>query len=210
MPGIEPQSPKTTIPRKGTLAAVVGVAAASLLLKVIPEDESGRKVDVHVAQDGTATVTHISGRQYLTAYLDIVGVATACDGLTRYGGKRIVKGQKFTEAQCASALEQELVQHAEIVMACSSFDKDRQPYQIFAAVSMQYNTGGWCGSTANKRMKAGNIAGGCDALLMWNKAGGRIVTGLVNRRNREREYCITGVLPTATSANLAQRVERWR
>jgi lysozyme len=198
----------------GSLVAIVGTAAASLLLAIVPLEESGRVVQVNVARDGTATVKHLSGPQYLSAYLDIAGVATACDGLTRYQGKPIRMGMRFTEAQCASMLEHELASHGKIVMACSNWDKQRQPYQIFASVSMNYNTGGWCGSTAAKRVKAGNIAAGCDALLMWNKAtvNGRkvAVPGLTKRRHRELEYCITGVVPGATSANLAKRLEPWK
>ncbi|WP_395391515.1 hypothetical protein WBP07_12765 [Novosphingobium sp. BL-8A] len=196
------------------LAAVVGTAAAAMLLTTIPEDESGRKVQVAIAPDGKATVTHIAGRQYLKAYLDIAGVATACDGLTKYKGKPIRMGMSFTEAQCASMLEEELVAHAKIVMACTAWDKERQPHQIFASVSMDYNTGGWCGSTAAKRVASGNVAGGCEALLMWNKStvNGRkvAVPGLTKRRNREREYCRTNVVPGATPANLQERLKPWR
>ncbi|WP_232494908.1 glycoside hydrolase family protein [Novosphingobium kaempferiae] len=209
------QTPRRRItPKEGTLAAIVGAGAAALLLQVVPEEESGRTVKVDIAQDGSATVIHLTGRQYLSAYLDIASVATACDGLTRYQGKPIRVGMRFTEPQCASMLEAELIQHGKIVMGCTRFDKERQPYQIFTAVSFNYNTGGWCGSTANKRVKAGNIAGGCDALLMWDKARVkgvlRPVKGLTYRRNRERQYCLTNVVPGATPQNLAKRLGPWR
>jgi len=198
----------------GTLASVVGIPAAIMLLSMVPLEESGRIVQVDIARDGAASVSHVSGKQYLTAYLDIAGVATACDGLTRYKGKPIKKGMRFTEAQCVSMLEEELAAHGKIVMACSRWDKERQPHQIVASTSMNYNTGGWCGSTAARRVKAGNIAGGCDALLMWNKAtiNGRkvAVSGLTRRRHRELEYCITGIVPGATTANLAKRLEPWK
>lgn len=200
--------------KAGSLAAIVGIPAAAMLLAIVPLEESGRVVQVDIARDGAATVTHVRGRQYLDAYLDIAGVATACDGLTRYKGKPIRKGMRFTETQCSAMLEEELVAHGKIVMACTRWDKDRQPHQIFASVSMNYNTGGWCGSTAAKRVAAGRIAEGCNALLMWNKATvngvKRPVTGLTRRRHRELEYCVTGVVPGATPANLAKRLEPWK
>lgn len=205
-------APRVAAPKPGTLAAVIGIAAAGMLLTLVPKEESGRTVNVSIADDGSATVRQVAGKQYLTAYLDIAGVRTACDGLTRYQGKPIAKGQRFTEAQCASMLEAELVTHATAVMKCTPFDKERQPFQIVAAVSFAYNVGagGWCGSTAAKRAKAGNIAGMCDALLPWNKArvGGvlRPVTGLTRRRQRERQYCLTGTAPSFTPANLAARL----
>ncbi len=57
--------------KKGTLAAVIGSLAAALALTMTPEEESGRKVKVDMAADGTATVDHVRGKQYLRAYLDI-------------------------------------------------------------------------------------------------------------------------------------------
>jgi len=67
--------------------------------------------------------------------------------------------------------------------------------QLIASVSLAYNigTGGFCRSTAARRFNAGNWRGGCDAFLMWNRAGGRVVRGLTLRRQRERAICLTGL-----------------
>jgi len=211
-PRIGAGASRVAAPRPGTLTAVVGVIAAGALFALVPKEESGRTVDVSIADDGSAKVLHVGGKQYLTGYLDIAGVGTACDGITRYQGKPIAKGQKFTEAQCTAMLETELVTHASAVMTCTPFDKARQPYQIVAAVSFAYNVGpgAWCGSTAAKRARSGDVRGMCDALLAWDKArvGGvlRPVTGLTRRRNRERQYCLTGTAPSFTADNLAARL----
>lgn len=189
----QPQRPPQA--RRKTLASVVGVATAMALLTQIPAEESGRKVAVTIAADGAATVRNISGPQYLRPYLDIVGVATACDGLTSYQGRKITKADHFTEAQCAAALEDELVVHAERVMACTpglSLTIPRRDMARFAAVSLAYNVGaaGYCRSTAARMFNAGRIRQGCDAILMWNKAGGRVIAGLDARRRRERAKCL--------------------
>lgn len=180
-------------PKAGTLAAIVGVVAAGALLAYVPEEESGRKVDVEVAPDGTAKVRHISGKQYLRAYLDIAGIATACDGITR----NVRMGQTYTEAQCAALLERELVIHAKGVMQCSPGLKDAgRDWQRVAAVSFAYNVGvgGYCSSSVARGFNAGNYAAGCNALLKWNKArtakGLREVRGLTLRRQRERAICL--------------------
>lgn len=186
--------PKPSAPRR-TLASVVGLATAAALLTAIPADESGRKVTVTIAPDGAATVRHVSGRQYLKAYLDIVGVPTACDGLTSHRGRKIKPSDQFTEAQCAIMLEDALVEHAAGVMACTpglSLTLPRRDMARFAAVSLAYNigVGGYCRSTARARFNAGAIRQGCDAILAWNKAGGRVVPGLQRRRERERAKCL--------------------
>jgi len=174
-----------------TLAGVLGsAAAAAALFTSIPSDESGRKVAVTIAPSGAATIRHVSGPQFLRAYLDAVKVPTACDGITR--GVRM--GQAYTEAQCTAKLEEELIAHASAVVACVPALYGR-PNQAAASVSLAYNIGaaGFCRSTAARRFNAGQWAAGCDAFLMWNKAGGRVLGGLVSRRKRERALCLTGI-----------------
>lgn len=185
--------------RGGTLAAVVGFVTAGYLLTKIPEDESGRKVDVRIAADGAATVRHVSGKQYLRAYLDIVGVPTACDGLTSYKGRKIKITDQFTEAQCAVMLEEELIVHAKGVMQCTpglALTIPGRDRARFSAVDLAYNVGvpNYCSSTARRQFNAGQVRAGCDALLAWNKItvnGRKVVSnGLRLRRERARAVCI--------------------
>lgn len=195
---------------KRSLVAIVGVTAAAFLMRYIPQQESGREVKVEIPATGGPKITHVSGKQYLSVYLDIAGVATACDGLTRAYGVKLKLGQKFTEQQCNDMLQDEIAQHAERVMACTPFDKDKQPYQIVNAVDMDFNTGGWCGSTSAKMFKLRNWRGMCDATLAWDKArvGGvlRPVKGLTDRRRRSWEACTTGLIAGKTPENLQARM----
>lgn len=186
-----------------TLAAIVGVNVAAALGAFIPAEESGRKVTVTVNPDTSLNVRHVSGKQYLKVYLDIVGVATACDGITTYKGKPLPRNHTFTEAQCTAMLEEELVKHAQGVMSCSPglalspaiLTEKRREGPRFASVSLAYNIGigRYCSSTARRRFNAGDYAGGCEALTWFNKAGGRVVRGLVNRRNKEAKVCREGL-----------------
>jgi lysozyme len=186
-----------------TLASVVGIAVASALGAFIPKEESGRKVEVTVNADTSLNVRHVSGRQYLRVYLDMVGVATACDGITTLDGKPMPRVRNFTEAECTALLEAELVKHAQGVMACTPglaisqnahLERSRSGPR-FAAVSLAYNVGvgAYCGSTAARRFNAGNFAGGCEAITWWNKAGGRVVRGLTIRRGKEANICREGL-----------------
>ena len=204
-PQIEPLQVGQSGPGKKTLTAIVGVSVAVALGISIPEDESGRHVTASVDPvTQELRVRHVSGKQYLSVYLDIVGVPTACDGLTRDAkGNRLRVGQRFTEAQCSAMLEQALIAHAEGVMRCSPglalstfsmVERERQGPR-FAAVSLAYNVGvsAYCGSTARRLFNERRYAAGCDALLRWNKAGGREVRGLTLRRQRERAVCLKGL-----------------
>ena len=61
-----------------------------------------------------------------------------------------------------------------------------------AVVSWSYNvgTGAACRSTLVRKANAGDLYGACDELLRWNRAGGRVLNGLTNRRKAERAMCI--------------------
>nr|WP_317892033.1 lysozyme [uncultured Sphingomonas sp.] len=185
--------PPAPAPKRRTLAGVIGTIGGALaLFTVTPFFESGRTVEATVAPAGDAQLRHVAGRQYLDAYLDIVRVPTACDGIT----KGIRLGQRYTEAQCTAMLERELIAHAEEVIACvpQLYGREREAP---AAVSLAYNIGGpkFCASTAARHFRAKRWTEGCNALTMWNRAGGRVVQGLVNRRERERAICLRGFTP---------------
>jgi len=181
----------TTRPGKKTLAGVIGsVVAAAALFVLVPNVESGRQVKATVNADQTITVQHVSGKQYLDAYLDIVKVPTACDGIT----KGVKMGMRFTPAQCNDLLEEELVAHAEPIIRCLPALKGRTN-QAIAAVSLSYNIGtaGFCKSSIAKLWNAKQWRAGCDRFLLFNKAGGRAIAGLTNRRARERAICVQGL-----------------
>ena len=164
---------------KKTLAGIgVGTVAATLIYAIVPRYESG-------------------GREHLTAYQDVVGIWTICDGDTH----NVRPGETDTPAQCRDRLERQLVAHAEPVMRCVPGLRaaDRQ-YQLAASVSIAYNIGpgergnaGFCHSSIARRFNAGDWRGGCDAFLLYNRAGGRVIRGLDVRRHDERAICLRGL-----------------
>lgn len=195
--GVYANDRTVTAPGRKTLAGLIGAIGAAIILTVVPKEESGRTVEVTINKDGAATVQHVAGKQYLKAYLDIAGIPTACDGITR----GVKMGQTYSEAQCAKMLERELVIHAEGMLRCSpGLRKPGMDYPRAAALSLTYNigVGAFCNSTARKRFDAGQTVGGCNAFLAWNKArvGGQLrpVAGLTKRRERERQICLKGTV----------------
>lgn len=59
--------------------------------------------------------------------------------------------------------------------------------QFDALVSFTYNigTGGFKESSALRKLNQGDYAGAAQAMKLWNKSGGEVMQGLVNRRNDE-------------------------
>lgn len=176
---------------RSTLAMVVGsVSAAAALFVAIPAEESGRKVEASVQQDGSIALRHVAGKRYLSAYLDIVKVPTACDGITK--GVKI--GMTFTPAQCDAMLEEELIAHAAPIIQCVPALYGRAN-QTIAAVGLAYNIGtrGFCSSSIARLWNAGQWRAGCERFLLFDKAGGRAIAGLTARRKRERARCVLGL-----------------
>ncbi len=128
------------------------------------------------------------------AYLDIVSVPTICFGHT----KDVQIGDYMTDAQCEALLRAEMLEYRHGLHGYFTDETKRNrltPERDAAYVSLAYNAGirGAGKSTATRRLNAGNIAGGCSALTWWNKAGGRVVRGLVRRRAAEYQLCMIGV-----------------
>lgn len=153
---------------KGALALIIGAAAALAVQLLVPQFEGKKN----------------------TPYIDVANVPTVCFGDTEH----VVMGQRQSDAQCLARLERQLIAHAGPVLACTPGLRGRDGPTV-AAVSLAYNigTGAYCRSTVARRFNAGDWRGGCDAMLAWNRAGGRVVRGLVRRREAERAICLGGI-----------------
>lgn len=127
----------------------------------------------------------------LYAYQDVVGVWTACYGETA----GIKPGMKFTQAQCDVMFIGSLAEHEAGMRKCLAAPDALPEKSYVAFVSATYNigVGAFCGSSMARKVNAGDIAGACDALMLWVRAGGKVVQGLVNRRTAERKLCLEGL-----------------
>ena len=155
---------------KKTLAGVVGVAAAGILYTFVPAHEG----------------------EVLTTYIDPVGIATVCYGDT--DSALAVPGASYIRAECLASLERQLIAHAEPVLEAVP-EVAASPEMTAAFVSLAYNIGpsAFKKSTVVRRFRARDYAGACAAMEMWNKAGGRVLPGLVTRRADERALCEQGI-----------------
>ncbi|WP_310619695.1 lysozyme [Flexibacterium corallicola] len=125
------------------------------------------------------------------AYVDLVGVPTICYGET----KGVKLGDKKTKDQCSYMLLESLKRHEAGMRTCLNKPDEIPIKSYISFVSLTYNigTGAFCRSTAVKRLNRGDLAGACQAATWYNRAGGRRVKGLVNRRAAEYELCMEGV-----------------
>lgn len=111
---------------------------------------------------------------------------TVCYGHT---GPDVVRGRKYTAAECERLLQQDLGEAQSIVRRCIAVPM--LPHQEAALISAVFNIGPKvvCGSTLQRKAKAGDWAGACAQLDRWKFAAGRPMRGLVRRRADERAMC---------------------
>lgn len=130
----------------------------------------------------------------LTAYRDAVGVLTIGFGHTSAAGKpTVVSGMKITQQEAEEILVRDLVKYEAAVQ--KALTRSPTQAQFDAAVSLCFNIGPGAFSTSTfvRKFNAGDIKGAADAILLFNKAGGKVLPGLVKRREDERKMFLSGV-----------------
>ncbi|WP_407496871.1 lysozyme [Pseudooceanicola sp. MF1-13] len=127
----------------------------------------------------------------LNAYQDVVGVWTVCAGETQ----NVRAGDRYTQAECDAMLADRVAEFRDRLQTClPSLPKLPTGVQV-AFISWSYNvgTGAACRSTLVRKANAGDVVGACNELPRWNRAGGRVIRGLTNRRLSERQLCLTAL-----------------
>lgn len=108
-----------------------------------------------------------------------------------------------TRAECKDMLLRRVHDdYYQPIMKCSP-NLAKAPISVRASMlsgSYNFGVGAWCRSTAKARVEAGRWTEACEAQTAFNKAGGMIVRGLVNRREMggaqrvgEAELCVSGL-----------------
>lgn len=151
---------------KKKVGVVIGASAAAVLVTTVAKWEGKRN----------------------NPYLDIVDVETVCYGETK------VQMRYYSDAECRDLLERSLTDYAEGVLRRNP-ELATKPYQLAAATSLTYNIGigAYNRSTVAKRFSQRRWKEACDSFLNWSRARGKIVKGLLRRRQDERAICLTGL-----------------
>lgn len=125
----------------------------------------------------------------LKAYRDSVGVWTIGYGITNYDefavqylGKKIGAGMTITDAQAEYLLEQSM-QRKYIPSVVKAMGETVNDAGLDGGASFHFNTGAISRASWVPKFRAQQDYKA--SLLSWNKAGGKVLTGLDRRRHRE-------------------------
>lgn len=123
-------------------------------------------------------------------YKDAVGVNTIGYGTTA----GVKPGQTITPERALIRLGQDVGLFEKEMRACLPADLPLHQHEWDAYVSLTYNigTGAFCRSSIARKLRQPqpDYAGACQSILLFNKAGGKVLPGLVKRRQAEYRLCM--------------------
>jgi len=120
----------------------------------------------------------------LSTYDDGTGVLTIGAGHTAMAGDpKPVAGMKITLLEALNIFRNDLKKYEREVL--NAVSRPLSQNQFDAMVSWHFNTGRVGDSTLTRKLNDGDIAGAAKEFARWNKADGKVLEGLVNRRKRE-------------------------
>lgn len=121
------------------------------------------------------------------AYDDGVGIWTIGTGTTVYpNGVKVKQGDTCTPEQAKTYFKHDLAKFEKTVNESVTVPLTQN--QFDALVSLTYNIGSsaFKNSTLLKKLNKRDYQGAADQFLVWNKADGKVMKGLVRRREAER------------------------
>jgi lysozyme len=119
--------------------------------------------------------------------IDPPGVNTVC-----YGHIEGVKvGDRYTAEQCKNMLLNDLPRYEAMVRKCVTAPMSDGTHAALLSFTFNVGGGALCKSSVAHKINAGDLQGGCDALLLYTRANGKFVQGLLNRRKDERRLCLS-------------------
>jgi len=135
-----------------------------------------------LGERGTEILKYFEGCK-LTAYQDSVGVWTIGYGHT----KGVFDGMTITQEEAEQMLLTELEEYEGYIEDMVTVPLTQN--QFDALVVWIYNLGptNFRNSTLLKELNAGNYNAAGQEITRWNKAGGKVLAGLVKRREAEAE-----------------------
>lgn len=123
----------------------------------------------------------------LEAYQDVVGVWTIGYGHT----KGVKKGDKVTKQQAMVLLREDVKEAEAAVKRLVKVKLTQGQYDALVDFVFNLGQGAFERSTLLRHLNVENYDAARKELIKWNRAGGKVVAGLTNRRVREMEMFLS-------------------
>lgn len=145
------------------------------------------------------------------AYRDAVGVITIGYGTTAMAGVGIkpAMGMAISKSDAEAYLHAALNKFAAQIAPSIASPINENEFGAFVSLAYNIGPGAFKKSTALREFNAGNKQKAADAILLWDKAGGKVLRGLKRRREAERKLFLTPIVneKPKSSTGLAPHVK---
>ena len=131
----------------------------------------------------------------LKAYKCPAGIWTIGYGTTAAAGVGVVphEGMKITQAQADHYFNITIENFATEVMKMLTRAATQNEFGAFVSLAYNIGLGAFRKSSALRYFNEADTQKAADAILMWNKAGGKVLAGLTRRRIAEHDLFLTGM-----------------
>ena len=136
---------------------------------------------MQISKDGLDLIKQFEGL-YLKAYRCPAGVPTIGYGYTA----GVAMGQTITQQQADDYLRRDVRQFERAVARLVTVPLTQGQFDALVSFAFNLGEGALAQSTLLRLLNAGDYAGAAAQFDRWNKAGGRVLPGLVRRRAAER------------------------
>lgn len=157
-------------------------------------NSSIRKAVTGIATAGAISLIAIfegfSNKAYLPTKDD---VPTIGYGQTEYAnGRKVRMGDFITEKEAKNQLgilvEKKFVNK---IAKCVKVPLTENEFTAYVSLAYNIGAGAFCGSTLVKKLNAKDYDGACAQILRWKYQKGKVLKGLVKRRQQEYQLCKT-------------------
>lgn len=145
-----------------------------------------------ISNNGIKLIQQFEGCR-LTAYKAVATEKYYTIGYGHYGSD-VTKGMTITQAKATSLLKSDLAKFEKQVDKYAKYNFNQNQYD--ALVSFAYNIGNIDGLTRNGTRTITQIS---EAMVKYNKSGGKVLAGLTKRRNAEQQLFNTACVSSTKS-----------
>ena len=122
-----------------------------------------------------------------TAYIPIEGdVPTIGFGTT----EGVKLGDTITPEKAVERAFRDIQKTESAIHKCVHVPLSQNEYDSFSSLAFNIGTGAFCNSTLVKKLNARDYEGACKEIKRWVYSQGKVVPGLVARREKEYQTCI--------------------
>jgi lysozyme len=148
---------------------------------------------MNMSQDGIAALLKKFEGCKLKAYRCPAGICTIGYGHTSAAGSpEVTDGMTITQKQCDDILRQDLVKYETAVTGLVKQPLTQHQFDVLVDFAYNAGVGALKSSTLLKKVNAGDFDAVPAELMKWTKGGGKVLPGLVRRRQAESAWWSAG------------------